>query len=143
MEEDGKRRLRRGQPPGERHSQARLKESQVREIHASVLAGVTLQHLAEKYGVHVRTIEAIAKGTTWKHLGLEAVPTRRGAERPGSKLTEEDIHLIRARIQTGESISEVARDYRVSRTTISNIWEGKTWKHVPVKPISRRRAWEN
>lgn len=47
-----------------------------------------------------------------------------------SKLTERDIPVIRRRLLTGESCSQIAPDYHVSPGTIGFIRDGKTWGHV-------------
>jgi hypothetical protein len=97
--------------------------------------------MATEFGVHIRTIQAISKGRTWTHLNLPPVPTRKGSSRPSARLTERDIPTICRRIQEGESLSEVARDYKVGRTCIANIWHGRTWVHIP-RPVTRQRVWE-
>lgn len=53
-----------------------------------------------------------------------------GSRIPWAKLTEEDIILIRERITNGDSVSSIAKDYRVDPETIRGIKHGRTWKHV-------------
>lgn len=48
----------------------------------------------------------------------------------GSKLKEEDIPVIRARISHGDRYPSIARDYDVSVSTISLIKRGKIWQHT-------------
>ncbi len=136
------RRLRPGQPPGERHAMARLTEKQVRCLHQRLAAGEPYAELAVEYGVHVDTLTALAKRRSWSHLGLPAIPARQGSGKPSARLTEEDIPAIILRIRSGDTIGQVARDYGVGRTAISDIWHGKKWKHVP-RPAVRTRVWES
>ena len=139
-----KRQLKRGQPKGEAHSRAKLTKAQVVEIYTRAASGETYQKIATEFGVHQRSVENIVKGVTWTHLGLEPLPNRQGQYQRARKIQASDVNIIRRRIQNGESISGVARDYGVSRTTIANIWHGKTWTQVPNPPPSRRtRAWED
>lgn len=50
--------------------------------------------------------------------------------RGNCKLTEEDVYDIRARINSGDTISEVARDYpQVTRSAVSHAYHGRTWKY--------------
>lgn len=61
--------------------------------------------------------------------------TYRNGARPGTgswraKLTEADIPAIRARLASGETCQDIARDYPVRASNISHIKQGKTWRHV-------------
>ena len=51
-----------------------------------------------------------------------------GTAMPHSKLTEEDIPLIRADTRTHQTIADV---FNVSRRLIGDIKNGKRWSHVP------------
>ncbi|KKM21473.1 hypothetical protein LCGC14_1635040 [marine sediment metagenome] len=62
-------------PVGEAHHKAKLTEKQVREIRASGWTpqnhprkAVSSPKLARKYGVSHPTIQAVLRGTTWRHL---------------------------------------------------------------------------
>lgn len=49
--------------------------------------------------------------------------------RGNCKLTEEDVLTIKARVNSGDSISDVSKDYpHVSRSTVSHAYHGRTWK---------------
>lgn len=61
---------------------------------------------------------------------------RHGTQPMGSlhyraKFTEEDIPAIRRRLECGESPTAVARGLGVNSSTIENIRDRRTWKHVP------------
>jgi hypothetical protein len=58
---------------GERNGQARLTESEVREIHASMARSPVI---AAYYGISVPLIERIKGGKSWKHLKLGKAPSR-------------------------------------------------------------------
>lgn len=47
-----------------------------------------------------------------------------------SKLTEEDIPVIRRRLKNGETQRVIALDYGVHQVTISRIKTGKDWSHI-------------
>jgi len=60
---------------------------------------------------------------------------RRGTESPGAKLTETEVIDIRRRMSGGkETVYEVAADYRVSPSLISQIQRGRIWRHVQPAP---------
>jgi hypothetical protein len=47
-----------------------------------------------------------------------------------SKLTEEDVRMIRQRLDAGETQTTIAKDYAVNQTLIGFIARGVAWKHV-------------
>ncbi|AET09804.1 hypothetical protein [Gordonia phage GTE5] len=49
-----------------------------------------------------------------------------------SKLTEEDIPVIRRRLKNGETQRVIALDYGVHQVTISRIKTGKDWSHITI-----------
>ena len=61
-------------------------------------------------------------------LHPESVP--RGEGNGNSRLTEASIGPIRTALASGESIASVARTYHVGETTIRNIAQRRTWRHV-------------
>ena len=52
----------------------------------------------------------------------------RGAENPSSKLTEDEVREIRRLRKAGHSLNEIAKQFRVGRTTIRNIAAGRKWR---------------
>ena len=54
----------------------------------------------------------------------------RGSKNRQSKLTEDDIPVIRQRYADGETQQSIANDYAVGRRTIGRIIKGDTWKHT-------------
>lgn len=53
---------------GERHPQAQLTESQVREIRRRYAAGAHRQELADDFGVSLDCMKAVIYRRTWKHV---------------------------------------------------------------------------
>lgn len=48
-----------------------------------------------------------------------------------AKLRESDVVVILDRLKSGESLSQLAREYGVGVTTIHRIKSGSSWRHVP------------
>jgi hypothetical protein len=48
----------------------------------------------------------------------------------GSKLTSEDIPVIRNRILKGDTHKSIAKDYGVDRSTIGLVNSGRNWAHI-------------
>lgn len=55
---------------------------------------------------------------------------KRGELHPGAKLSADDVERIRQLIKTGIWQKDIAAQFQVSPTTISNIKKGKGWNHV-------------
>lgn len=65
--------------------------------------------------------------------------TVRGSKQGISKLTEKEVKVIWERIQNGEGIRSIAKDYPiVHETTISDIKHGVTWNHVTGLPRTNK-----
>ena len=54
----------------------------------------------------------------------------KGSAHGNSKLTEEDVVEIKERLRAGETQTSIAKDFGVSRITVSHINTGRYWKHV-------------
>jgi|SanBayMetagenome_1026888.scaffolds.fasta_scaffold170458_1 DNA-binding NarL/FixJ family response regulator len=61
---------------------------------------------------------------------LDLYATRRGVKHPRAKLTEDDVHLIRALSKEGLSQRVIARKFYVSKRAVEAILTGRTWRHV-------------
>lgn len=55
-------------PIGEKNSQAKLTENDVKEIIKLLKNNVSLSKIGEKYNVSKSTISSIKRGKTWKHI---------------------------------------------------------------------------
>lgn len=56
----------------------------------------------------------------------------RGENNHNSKLTKDDIITIKHRIYIGDKCVDIARDFNISRQTVSHIKHGRKWKYVYV-----------
>lgn len=55
----------------------------------------------------------------------------RGEESASSKLTEEEALEIIQKIADGVPQKDVAKHYGISTSTVSHLWNGTTWSHLP------------
>ena len=53
-----------------------------------------------------------------------------GEDHPGSKLTEVDVIKIRRRAALGESLSDIAEDFSVTRGNVRGIVLRRIWNHI-------------
>jgi len=56
--------------------------------------------------------------------------TRRGERSNLAKANESQVRIIRVRFAAGETISAIARDIGLNRSTVKHIAHRKTWKHI-------------
>lgn len=54
-----------------------------------------------------------------------------------SKLTNNSVHAIKWFLNKGLSHSELAKAFKVSRSAISLIYEGVTWKHIQLNKLNK------
>lgn len=59
---------------------------------------------------------------------------RRGERGPGAKISEADARSIVDRLVNGESGAALARQFGISRCTVSAIKVGRIWKHLRANP---------
>lgn len=125
--------------PGPGKGQTRMDHDTVLEIYALRTSGRTQTSVGDQFGVSATTIHKIWHGIRWSTL------TGHGKDDPcrarimsGSKAL-----AIYQQKKTGRTATEVAEEFGVGRTTVSNIWLGEAWGHVTrqpkVKPTYRPR----
>ena len=79
--------------------------------------------------IHENNADRQAKGRTVRHATWTG-PTLRGEQHGQSKLTDDDVRAIRARIARGDVQRRIAADYGVSPAIITHIKTGHLWGHV-------------
>ncbi len=69
-------------PVGSRHHAAKLTEGQIPQIVAAIRDGLTMQSVADEYGMKLNAISAIWRGITWRHVSgrPRALNTRSGVK---------------------------------------------------------------
>lgn len=116
---------------GEEVYNAKLTVEKVSTIKELMVAGLSNQEIANRYGVDNGGINAIRKLKNWKHVRPELVlpftsPGRGGAK---AKLKPEDIPTIRKLASEGLGCAAIGREFDVNKKTIYSILSGKTWKN--------------
>jgi hypothetical protein len=108
----------------------------VADIKEALMEGAPTSEVAEKWGVSSGSVRDIKSGKTWKDVGLEcsALPDAVGSRHHNARITEADAEDVLLRVLSGQSHTEVARHFGVTRGVVSSIWHGKTWKHIPRPP---------
>jgi hypothetical protein len=64
----------------------------------------------------------------------------RGELNPNSKLTGDQVRVIKEKIWDGIPYQEIAEQYPINNRTVSEIARGNIWKHIPFPEDRPRRA---
>ena len=62
----------------------------------------------------------------------------RGEAHVRSKLTVALVWDIRESVRLGRSVNGTATDFRLPRSTVRNVIIGRTWGHIPARPLPSR-----
>lgn len=87
------------------------------------------KEIAKALGVSIWTVYGLLSNKSWAHVkehvnvNLYATPQRKK-----SKLTAEQSRVIKQRYLLGERPADLAREFFVSSSTISNIGAGRVWR---------------
>ncbi len=125
---------------GSKNPQAKLNEEKVTEIKRLFInTDLSDTEIGKQYGVHRKTINDIRTGRMWTHiLPNEIIPKQR---RHNIDFLNEDkvIEIKLALHEDLQSTSKLAELYQVSETTIYDIQNSKTWKHIFPDMIFEKR----
>lgn len=101
---------------------------------------------AERFGVPLATASGIRGGSTWHHVTRELTPGRKarkgengpvGSQHPTSQITEEQAAAI---YQADGSSTQIALRMGLSRSIVSGVRSGATWRHVTENLAPGRRS---
>jgi DNA-binding Xre family transcriptional regulator len=96
------------------------------DARAIAASGDRAQALADRYGVTKTMVESIRHGRTWRQEteGYRQTSYRR---RTNAKLTEVDVRAI---LESRDESIDLAEQYGVTRSTITQIRAGTAWREV-------------
>lgn len=124
-----------GTDSGSNNHQAKLTEEQYQQVYQDLIDNkLSLQEIANKYGMHLTSISNLNNGHTYFHSSIE-YPIRKnkpavaGIKSGNSKFTQEDLKEIwfLLRFKPELSMKQIAEKYQVYASTIQNINNGKTY----------------
>jgi RNA polymerase sigma factor FliA len=110
-------------PP--RHKLAKLTNDQVRAVLEALHARQRVTHVAARFSVSRRVIRLIRDGLCYRDVPRP--PGFTGKTLPRGTLRPEDARNIVIRIERGERNKDLAAEYGVSPSTISDIRYGRYW----------------
>lgn len=77
----------------------------------------------------VDNLEYVSHAENMAHASRTGLMSQ-GSKHPNASLTEDDVRVIRARREAGDSLTELMRDFPVQKPALSMICNRKTWRHV-------------
>lgn len=117
---------------GINNGRSKLTEEDVIEIKGN--SKTSLADLAIIYNVTGKVISNIKNNKNWKHIDvrIESAPSgiHKGSEIKNSKLTEEDVVVIKQLLEENYGVRKIGRMFNVSHCQISRIKNNIAWKHV-------------
>jgi len=116
-----------------------LTEEKVIMVRQMFAAGRSYRQCATVAGAGYSAVRAAIRNETWKHVGEKIDRRLRMSVAPvvsafGSPLTLEDVAEIKALLQAGIPILQVAQRYSRSFWTIREIKRGRRWRDVHPAP---------
>ena len=117
---------------GERVHGSKLNKKIVISMRQMYSEGLTLEEIANKYGVQRSSAHRAISGRTWKHVPSIDLSHRKpiGSNRPNAKLNEVSAAKAKEMLRSGLSLKKTADMFGVSVSVMQNIRNGNTWRHV-------------
>lgn len=112
---------------GSKTGMAKLKEEDVKNIIEKLKKGYSLGELSKEYNVYRGTITSIKMKRSWKHMYDENITY---PEKLNTKLTIEQVKIIKLKLFNKKSARSIAKQFNVTHSTIVDIRNGVTWKHI-------------
>jgi transcriptional regulator len=116
----------------EDRNNAVLTKETAKQIAERLSKGEHQKDLAKEFGTSQSNISRIARGLLWSEItGIELkTRSKKRSVISAVKLTIEQVKDIATRAARGEAHSQLSREFKVSRTTVANIKDGKSWSHI-------------
>lgn len=112
----------------------KLTEIDVREIKIALSQNASSRKLADKYCVHLDTIQAIKQGINWGYilpeLDLSNCNNRLTPKR--NKLNENQVKEIKRLLRESIAVKNIAEQFNVSTNSIYAIKNGDSWTDVVI-----------
>jgi HNH endonuclease/NUMOD4 motif len=121
---------------GAAQGNAKLTESAVQAILATLADGEPIATVAARYGLSYVHVNLLRHRRTWRHVIPPPDVVRRLAQRPRQtrKLAEADVRAICAALVVGERRPHIAARFGVSRPMVDAIAQGRVWPQVARPP---------
>ncbi len=141
---------------GDENPSAKITLAQAKQIRELLAQGKWKVDIARELGCSYQTVNNIAIGKTWKHLGeikYKREPRMEGLaqeRKSWSSLTKAQAQKIRRFLEAGEFKQDIAREVGCKYHMVARIATGETWKHLgpveykkkPSRECKLRKKWK-
>lgn len=111
-----------------RHTNARFVKEQILDMRTKFYKeGVSISDIAREYEADFNTIKSICERKTYQHI-IDDIPDLR--KRKTYRLNENEVREIRKKHSEGISYSELAREYKIGKSTISRCCNRITYTNI-------------
>ncbi len=123
-------------PRGQNHRSAKITDAQVQEIRKAAAAGERYCIIAKRFGCSPSLISKILVGKLRQPAShCRGLPTarsgpRRGERHPMVVLKQADVLAIRSAYRGGANQYDIAKQYGIAQSHVSQIVRGVIWKHL-------------
>jgi hypothetical protein len=121
-------------------------QSKMHRVHCLVLAAFVGPrpsgfHCNHKNGIktdnRLDNVEWVTPEYNYKHSDVVLNKVQRGSCHHNAKLCEADVVRMRTMFSSGTRIRDIAKEYRLNKTTVSDAVNGRTWKALSAALASR------
>ena len=87
------------------------------------------------FNINHSVVQDVLDRRTWCYLTENLIitkPSQKGSGHPNSKLNEQQVLEIKKRLLNGEKQKSIGNDFGVPQQTISDIKNGRSWRHLNV-----------
>jgi DNA-binding CsgD family transcriptional regulator len=116
-----------------------LTPAQIADARRMSVEGHTLRQIGEFIGRNNSTVSQIVRGRSYRDSSgpIRSLKSQKEVNKSGSlsasaKLDEEDVASIKNLLLSGLTLKEIANQFEVNESLISQIGSGKIWGHVGV-----------
>jgi NUMOD4 motif/HNH endonuclease len=117
------------------NNSAKLTEEDVIKIKKMIIDNVSQTNIAKLFNISKSNVRSIQNGSIWSHIHVDGfMPHKKdanGENNINSKITKDEARSIRELWNTGDySHRELGKMFGISKTSIANIVNHKTWKYI-------------
>lgn len=120
---------------GVKNNNAHLTEDIVIQIVNMSNNGKNACVIGKYFNINHSVVQDVLDRRTWCYLTENLIitkPSQKGSGHPNSKLNEQQVLEIKKRLLNGEKQKSIGNDFGVPQQTISDIKNGRSWRHLSV-----------
>lgn len=114
---------------GSNNKASKLTEDTVKNLKLDYMKGMSRKDLQNKYEISKSLVQQIVTENIWTHVKVEGFKTKQ-VRNGNAKLDVDTVRKMWVDRKDGMTQKQIWEKYKVSRSTVQNIFSGKIWKDV-------------